>query len=139
MSRGEWIAEAVVSNRSFRDDNSDKLAAHFLPFFFRGDAMSTDGKSEKRYDRHWQVIVSDLVSALQAGGYGSTLHEAIKRRRLDGRVLWISLECSGCGPFSGSADDLTVDQLEQVPKQPAIRCPRCGSDSGHIYKGLRTK
>jgi len=40
--------------------------------------MSTEGKNEKRYDKDWQVVVSDLVAALQAGGYGSTLHEAIK-------------------------------------------------------------
>ena len=100
--------------------------------------MSTQGQSEKRYDRDWQVVVSDLVSALQAGGYGSTLHQAIKKRRLDGKVLWIALGCSGCGPFLASADNLAMDQLEQVPKQPKIACPRCGSDAGHVYRGVRT-
>jgi len=100
--------------------------------------MSTQGKPEKRYDRDWPVVVSDLVTALQAGGYGAALHQAIKKRRLDGKVLWISLGCSGCGSFVASADNLTVSQLEQVPKQPSLPCPRCGSDAGHIYKGVRT-
>ena len=100
--------------------------------------MSTQGKSEKRYDRDWHVVVSDLVSALQAGGYGPILHEAIKKRRLDGKVLRIGLECSGCGPFGALIDDLTKDHLEQTPKQPSLACPRCGSDAGHIYRGVRT-
>jgi hypothetical protein len=101
--------------------------------------MSTQGNSEKRYDRDWQAVVSDLVSTLQAGGYGSTLHEAIRKRRLDGKVLRIVLVCSGCGSFDALADDLTKDHLEQVPKQPSIPCPRCGSDAAHIYRGLRTR
>jgi hypothetical protein len=100
--------------------------------------MSTQGNNEKRYDRDWQVIVSDLASALQSGGYGSALHQAIKKRRLDGKILWIALGCAGCGGFVASADNLTPDQLEQLPKQPSIPCPRCGSDAGHVYKGLRT-
>jgi len=100
--------------------------------------VSTQGQNEKKYDRDWQDVVSDLASALQAGGYGSTLREAIKRRRLDGRVLRLTLVCSGCGTFSASVDDLTAEHLEQVPKQPLIACPRCGSDSGHIYRGVRT-
>jgi DNA-directed RNA polymerase subunit RPC12/RpoP len=100
--------------------------------------MSTQGTSEKKYDRDWRVIVSDLASALQAGGYGPKLHQAIKKRRLDGKVLWIALVCSGCGSFVASADNLTVDHLEETPKQPSIPCPRCGSDAGHVYRGLRT-
>jgi hypothetical protein len=102
--------------------------------------MSTQGNNEKRYDRDWQVVVSDLVAALQAGGYGAILHEAIKKRRLDGRVLRISLVCSGCGPFDALVDDLTKDHLlEQIPRQPLIACPRCGSDAAHVYRGVRTK
>ena len=100
--------------------------------------MLTQGANEKKYDKDWEVVVSDLASALQAGGYGSTLFEAIKKRRLDGKMLWISLVCSGCGPFHASADNLTEGHLEKVPKQPLIACPRCGSDSGHVYKGVRT-
>ena len=100
--------------------------------------MSTQGKIEKRYDRDWPLVVSDLASALQSGGFGSALHQAIKKRRLDGKMLWISLGCTGCGSFLASADNLATDHLEQVPKQPSIACPRCGSDAGHIYKGVRT-
>lgn len=96
--------------------------------------MSTQ---EKKYDRDWPLVVSDLASALQAG-YGAPLHQAIKQRRLDGRILWISLECSGCGNFSASADNLTIDQLEASPNRPSLKCPRCGSDAAHVYKGLRT-
>src|SRR4051812_4146879 len=101
--------------------------------------MPTQGTNEKRYDKHWPDVVADLVSALQSGGFGSALHEAIKRRRLDGKVLWISLSCSGCGNFSASPDNLDVNQLEELPKQPSIPCPRCGSDSGHVYQGVRTR
>src|SRR5262245_60461937 len=105
--------------------------------FLRGDAMSTPG-NEKKYDRDWQAVVSDLASALQIDGYGSSLHEAIRKRRLDGKVLRIALECSACGPFGALADNLTKDHLEQTAKQPSIPCPRCGSDAGHVYRGVRT-
>jgi len=100
--------------------------------------MSTQEKNEKRYDRDWQLVVSDLASALQSGGFGSALHQAIKKRRLDGKMLWISLVCSGCGAFGASPDNLDATHLEQLPKQPSIPCPRCGSDAGHVYQGLRT-
>jgi hypothetical protein len=100
--------------------------------------MSTQGKNEKRYDRDWQVVVSDLASVLQADGFGSTLYQAIKRRRLDGKVLWIALGCAGCGGFLASVDKLDMKHFEQTPTQPSLPCPRCGSDAGHIYRGLRT-
>ena len=95
-------------------------------------------QNDKRYDKHWHVVVADLASILQSGGYGSVLQEAIKKRRLDGKVLWISLGCAGCGPFVASADNLAMKHLEQLPTQPSIACPRCGSDAGHIYQGLHT-
>jgi len=100
--------------------------------------MSTQGNSPKRYDRDWHVVVSDLASVLQSGGYGLTLQKAIKKRRLDGKMLWISLGCSGCGHFLASPDNLDMNHLEELPKQPSIACPRCGSDAGHVYEGLRT-
>jgi hypothetical protein len=92
----------------------------------------------KRYDKDWQDVVSDLVVALQAGGQGPILFEAIKKRRLDGKVLRLALECSGCGGFDALIDHLTKEHFEQPPKQPSIHCPRCGSDAAHVYKGVRT-
>jgi hypothetical protein len=100
--------------------------------------MSTQAKPEMKYDRDWALVLADLVSALQAGGYGATLYEAVKKRRLDGKVLRIGLECSGCGPFGALIDDLTKDHFEQLPKQPSLLCPRCGSGAGHVYRGIRT-
>jgi hypothetical protein len=101
--------------------------------------MSTQGKNEKKYDRDWALVLSDLVSALQAGGYGATLYEAVKKRRLDGKVLRIGLECSGCGPFGALIDDLAKDHFDQhTPKKPSLACPRCGSSAAHVYLGVRT-
>ena len=91
-----------------------------------------------KYDTHWHLIVSNIASALQISGYGATLEQAIRKRKLEGKPLWISLWCAGCGGFLAAADKLAMNHLEQRPTTPSIPCPKCGSDGGHTYQGLRT-
>lgn len=94
---------------------------------------------EKKYDTHWHLIVSDLSSVFQMGGYGAALRTAIQNEKLKGKPLMLSLVCGGClGGFTAAADKLAMNHLEQRPTTPSISCPKCGSDDGHIYNGVRT-
>lgn len=89
--------------------------------------------------RDWHSALDDILSIVNATGYGAAMHKAISEYhgKTYNKKLNFGLTCGGCGASIYFAlDRLYHSHFQKQVSPPAVQCPSCKHSGKHSYDGI---